>query len=116
MQKKISIEALAKRLAEQSVFDESLYEKYGVRRGLRNFDGTGVPAGITRVSNVHGYLIDEYARVPCEGDLFYRGVSVRDIAAAADRRNSFAYEEASWLLLFGSLPTKDQLDAFLASK
>ena len=113
MSDKLSIGALAEGLISRSAFDDSLYEKYGVKRGLRNSDGTGVPAGITRVSNVHGYYIDEYERKPCEGELFYRGINVSDIAAAADKKDGFAYEEASWLLLFGSLPTAEQLDFYL---
>lgn len=113
MSVKLNIETLAEGLVKRSVFDDSLYNKYGVKRGLRNSDGTGVPAGITRVSNVHGYYIDEYARIPCEGELFYRGISVADIASAADKRDGFAYEEASWLLLFGSLPTADQLEYYM---
>ena len=109
---KINIESLAKDLEERTVFDESLYAKYGVKRGLRNFDGTGVLAGITRVSNVHGYYIDEFERVPCEGQLYYRGINVRDIIDAADRNDTFGYEEASWLLLFGTLPTRDELEYY----
>ena len=112
MSGKISIESLANGLEKSSVFDDGLYNKYGVKRGLRNADGTGVPAGITRVSNVHGYYIDEYERVPCRGELFYRGINVNDLVAAADKKDGFSYEEASWLLLFGSLPTAEQLEYY----
>lgn len=112
MASKINIESLADKLCKSEVFDDKLYTKFGVKRGLRNLDGTGVLAGITRVSNVHGYLINEYERVPCEGELFYRGVSVNDIIDATDRNDSFGYPEASWLLLMGSLPTKDDLDFY----
>ena len=112
MSGKISIESLSEDLKRNSVFDESLYNKYGVKRGLRNADGTGVPAGITRVSNVHGYYIDEYERVPCKGELYYRGINVNDMVTAADRNDRFSYEEASWLLLFGSLPTSEQLEYY----
>lgn len=112
MSGKISIESLANDLEKNSVFDDGLYNKYGVKRGLRNADGTGVPAGITRVSNVHGYYIDEYERVPCRGELFYRGINVNDLVAAADKKDGFSYEEASWLLLFGSLPTAEQLEYY----
>ena len=75
-------------------------------------DGTGVLAGITKVSNVHGYVINEYERVPCEGELFYRGIGIEDIVNAADRNDRFGYDEASWLLLFGSLPTQEELDFY----
>ena len=112
MSSKLNIEYLAEELRENSVFGDELYGKYGVKRGLRNSDGTGVPAGITRVSNVHGYYIDEYERVPCRGELFYRGINIEDIVAASDRSDSFSYEEASWLLLFGALPTAEQLEFY----
>ena len=112
MSNKFNIEMLANTLREHSAFDDQMYAKYGVKRGLRNPDGTGVLAGITRVSNVHGYVINEYERVPCEGELFYRGISIEDIVAANERRNRFGYDEASWLLLFGTLPTADELDYY----
>ncbi len=112
MSEKLSIEQLAGNLSEHTVFDNELYTKYNVKRGLRNSDGTGVLAGITRVSNVHGYVINEYERVPCEGELFYRGINVNDIIAATDRNDSFGYAEASWLLLLGSLPNQKELDFY----
>ena len=112
MNNKLNIETLAKSLTENSVFDEQMHIKYGVKRGLRNPDGTGVLAGITKVSNVHGYVINEYERVPCEGELFYRGIDINDIINATDRNNRFGYDEASWLLLFGSLPTKTEIDFY----
>lgn len=112
MSSKLNLESLAGTLAKNAAFDEKLYARFGVKRGLRNPDGTGVLAGITKVSNVHGYYIDEYEKVPCEGELFYRGVNVNDIIAAVDRDDRFGYEEASWLLLFGSLPTREELDFY----
>ena len=112
MNNKLNIEALAKNLTENSVFDEQMHIKYGVKRGLRNPDGTGVLVGITKVSNVHGYVINEYERVPCEGELFYRGININDIIEATDRNDRFGYDEASWLLLFGSLPTSNELDFY----
>ncbi|MBQ0109129.1 MAG: citrate synthase, partial [Clostridiales bacterium] len=112
MNEKLNIGDLASKLENDSLFDDKLYAKFGVKRGLRNSDGTGVLAGITRVSNVHGYYIDEFERVPCEGELYYRGINVNDIIAAADKNDRFGYEEASWLLLFGTLPNKEELDFY----
>ena len=112
MPNKMNIDKLGEALRGNSAFDEKLYAKYGVKRGLRNPDGTGVLAGITRVSNVHGYVINEYERVPCEGELSYRGINVNDIIDATDRYDSFGYGEASWLLLFGSLPTNSELEFY----
>ena len=112
MNEKLNIGDLASKLENDSLFDDKLYAKFGVKRGLRNSDGTGVLAGITRVSNVHGYYIDEFERIPCEGELYYRGINVNDIIAAADKNDRFGYEEASWLLLFGTLPNKEELDFY----
>ncbi len=112
MPNKFNIESLAKRLEADSALDEKIYSRFDVKRGLRNADGTGVLAGVTRVSNVHGYIINEYERVPCEGELQYRGINVNDIIAATDRHDRFGYDEASWLLLFGSLPTQSEIDFY----
>ncbi len=88
-----------------------LYTKYNVKKGLRNEDGTGVRVGLTRVADVVGYQMDKDGKVvPCEGDLLYRGYSIRDLIN--NRQGNFGFEEASFLLLFGFLPTAQQLDDF----
>ncbi len=88
-----------------------LYTKYNVKKGLRNDDGTGVRVGLTRVADVVGYQMDKDGKVvPCEGDLLYRGYSIRDLIN--NRQGNFGFEEASFLLLFGFLPTTQQLDDF----
>lgn len=91
-----------------------LYEKYQVKRGLRNSDGTGVVAGITNICNVHGYVVSEGEKVPAEGELIYRGYSINDIVAGIQKENRFGFEETVYLLLFGDLPTQVQLDSFNA--
>jgi len=88
------------------------FELYQVKRGLRNPDGTGVMAGLTRICNVHGYLIADGERIPDEGKLTYRGIDVKDIVEGCIAENRFGYEEVAWLLLFGKLPTKSQLNHF----
>ncbi len=105
-------EYLAGKYNPDGEFEPSLYTLSNAKRGLRNADGTGVVAGLTRISNVHGYLIDEYERVPIDGGLYYRGINVRDIISACRNEDRFGYEEASWLLLFGDLPTKSDLDLY----
>lgn len=87
------------------------YSKYHVKRGLRNSDGTGVMAGLTRVCSVEGYYILDGERLPKEGRLLYRGYSIEDIIANCVKDSRFGFEEVTWLLLFGSLPTKEQLKA-----
>ena len=89
--------------------DPVLYQKYNVKRGLRNADGTGVLVGLTTIGNVHGYLMSEGERQPIPGELYYRGINVSDIVQADSREHRFGYEETAYLLLFGSLPTAKQL-------
>jgi len=88
------------------------YTRFHVKRGLRNDDGTGVMAGLTRVCSVEGYYIDDGERVPKQGRLAYRGINMSDIVEGCQRDNRFGYEEVVWLLLFGDLPTEKQLNAF----
>ena len=83
-----------------------MFEKYDVKRGLRNADGSGVMAGLTRISNVHGYVINEGEREPVEGHLVYRGMDINDLVEGCVADNRFGFEETVWLLLFGTLPTK----------
>lgn len=92
--------------------DPELFQIYHVKRGLRNDDGTGVLAGLTRICNVHGYMIDDNEKVPVEGDLIYRGISIRDLVAGCTTENRFGFEEVIWLLLFGRLPGVSTLDNF----
>ena len=88
------------------------FDLYQVKRGLRNPDGTGVMAGLTLICNVHGYLIDDGEKIPDVGRLTYRGIDVMDIVDGCTAENRFGYEEVAWLLLFGKLPTKSQLERF----
>ena len=89
------------------------YKRFEVKRGLRNADGTGVMTGLTRVCSVEGYYIDDGERVPKEGRLVYRGISMSDIVEGCKQENRFGFEEVAWLLLFGDLPTQKQLDTFM---
>lgn len=92
--------------------DPKLYERYMVKRGLRNADGTGVVAGLTNICNVHGYVINEGEKSPIPGKLVYRGYNIKDLVSNAIKENRFAYEEIVYLLLMGSLPTHEELAAF----
>lgn len=93
-------------------FNSQDYMTYGVKRGLRNPDGTGVMAGLTNICNVHGFMMADGERVPDEGKLTYRGIDVNDIVNACIEENRFGFEETAWLLLFGSLPTQEHLEHF----
>lgn len=90
------------------------YEGVDVKRGLRNADGTGVVAGITNISNVHGYMIRDGRRVPDEGSLRLRGYELYDLLGDTSLDKRYAFEELSYLLLMGDLPTKKALDEFIA--
>ncbi len=92
--------------------DSSLYDEYGVKKGLRDKDGTGVLAGLTTISDIQAYKEVDGKKVPCEGKLTYRGYSVTDIVKdfVADKR--YGFEETTYLLLFGNLPDDDQLEEF----
>ncbi len=91
------------------------YTEYGVKRGLRNPDGTGVLAGLTAIGEVHGYVLDEGNKAPIEGTLRYRGISIGDIVENCQKEGRFGYEEVVFLLLFGHLPKKEELEIFSAS-
>ncbi len=88
-----------------------LFSKYNVKKGLRNEDGTGVRIGLTRVSDVVGYDVDENGNViPCKGDLLFRGYSITDLIK--NRQGNFGFEETCFLLLFGFLPSEEQFRDF----
>ena len=92
--------------------NELFYSNHNIKRGLRNSDGTGVVAGLTHICNVHGYVIDEYERVPTEGKLYIRGYDIEDIIAGSEKEDRFGFEEVVYLLLFGNLPTAKELSQF----
>lgn len=95
--------------------DPALYDMYPVKRGLRNNDGSGVIAGITNISNVHGYMMNEGDKVPVEGQLTFRGYNIYDLLSDASPEKRFGFEEVAYLLMLGSLPTQGQLDQFIAA-
>jgi citrate synthase len=99
----------AEKVRAVDYIDPALYAKYGVKRGLRNDDGTGVLVGLTTIGNVHGYVVSEGEKQAVPGELFYRGINVKDIVRADKRERRFGYEETAYLLLFGELPTEAQL-------
>lgn len=92
--------------------DPVYYEKYDVKRGLRNADGTGVMAGVTQICNVLGYYVQDGERVPMPGKLVYRGIDVEELIGGFMREGRFGFEETAYLLLFGALPTREQLSMF----
>lgn len=106
------IESLCGEFQRNNHIDPSYYQKWDVKRGLRNADGTGVMAGITKIGNVQGYYIQDGEKVPDQGHLIYRGIDVNDLISGFVSENRFGFEETAYLLLFGALPTKSQLAMF----
>src|SRR5659263_690256 len=106
------ISELARKSTAKSKIDPSLYERYNVKRGLRNDDGTGVLVGLTEVGEVMSYIVDDAERVPVQGRLFYQGIEISDIVSGFYEDGRFGFEETAYLLLFGELPTTAQLEQF----
>ena len=103
------ISSLCGELEKNNSIKPGDFQKYRVKRGLRNPDGTGVMAGLSHVSSVEGYYILDNERIPKEGKLSYRGYDIKDIIADCVADDRFGFEEVVWLLIFGSLPSKDQI-------
>lgn len=105
---------LAEQCRSNGFIAPELYGKYQVNRGLRDLNGNGVLTGLTEISEIQSSKIVDGKKVSCEGKLFYRGVNIEDLVHGflADKR--FGFEEAAYLLLFGNLPTREQLDSFVA--
>jgi citrate synthase len=97
-----------------NLFDQTYFEKFNVKRGLRNADGSGVVVGLTEVGEVHGYVIDEGEKSDAFGRLRYRGYDVKDLVAGYQKGGRFGFEETAFLLLFGTLPKRTELEDFTA--
>ncbi len=107
------IENLSRMVENNDPIDPALYQKYDVKRGLRYNDGRGVLVGLTSIGDVVGYEIDKDGnKVAVPGRLIYRGYNVEDIVHDVQKSHEFGYEQCVYLLLFGQLPTREQLIEF----
>lgn len=106
------IEALASLCRKNNHITAELYEKHQVKRGLRDLDGKGVVTGLTEISKIVSSKQVDGKSVPCEGELYYRGVDVRDLVGGFLAEDRFGFEETVYLLLFGQLPNKKELFDF----
>ncbi len=106
------IKNLCEQIRKYNYIAPADYDRFNIKRGLRNSDGTGVMAGITGVCTVEGYYMSDGEKLPKEGKLLFRGIDMEDIVNACITEDRFGFEEVVYLLLFGSLPTKEQLDNF----
>ncbi len=105
--------AFARDFAERNSVDPKFYEMYDVKRGLRNSDGTGVVAGVTKISRVHGYMMDEGDKIPIEGKLTFRGYDIRDLINDVVANDRFGFEEICYLLILGKYPTPEDKAIFM---
>ena len=106
------IEALAQKCEENNAIDKELYTKYEVKRGLRDLNGKGVLAGLTNISDVCASKVVNGETVPCEGNLYYRGYNIKDLVKGFLAAKHPGFEETAYLLLFGELPNKKELENF----
>lgn len=97
---------------ETATINPALYTEYDVKRGLRDLNGKGVLVGLTEISDVCATKIENGESVPADGNLYYRGYNVKDIVKGIDEKSHFGFEESTYLLLFGKLPTRQQLNEF----
>jgi len=95
-----------------STIDPALYEKYDVKRGLRDINGKGVLTGLTEISEIISYKTIDGEEHPCEGKLYFRGIDVEEIVEGLTREDRFGFEEVAYLLLFGQLPDARELIRF----
>ncbi len=107
------IRMLAQNCMEHGNIDKELYKKYNVNIGLRDLNGKGVLTGLTDVSEIRQNKIVDGKTIPTDGKLFYRGINVEDIVAGCIRDGRLGFEEVTYLLLFGKLPTRQELDGFM---
>lgn len=107
------IRAMAERSDNGNHIQADMYAAYDVKRGLRDINGNGVVAGLTEVSRIKAKDVNEAGEeIPCEGQLYYRGINVRDLVHGFLSENRPGFEETVYLLLFSSLPNKEELEVF----
>jgi len=108
-----NINELAQKCLSNGMIDQKYYQQYDVKRGLRDVNGEGVLTGLTEISDIIWFKRNkDGSRVLCDGELYFRGYNVRELVDGFMSENRFGFEETVWLLLFGSLPTSSELDAF----
>jgi len=97
----------------RSFIDPELYPKYEVKRGLRDLDGRGVLVGLTEISEVNSFIVKDNKRIPVAGTLKYRGIDIENLVDGFLKDGRLGFEETSYLLLFGNLPNKEELENFI---
>ncbi len=105
---------LTKLCEKNCAIDPEYYKQYDVKRGLRDLSGKGVLTGLTEISEIRSYRMEDGQQIPCEGKLYYRGIDVERIVEGIVGEGRFGFEEVTYLLLFGELPTQEELGRFSA--
>lgn len=111
-QLEVEFDSLVENCLVSGAIDLNLYQEYDVKRGLRDSSGKGVLTGLTEISDVTGYDIVNGVKEPADGKLFYQGYDVKKLVGEGIKKK-FAFEETTYLLLFGKLPTAEQLEVFI---
>lgn len=106
------VDALQQKLMENHHIDQNLYVEYDVKRGLRDSNGKGVLTGLTEISDVCAYRLENGRAIPADGELYYQGINVNDLINGLEGRK-YGFEETVYLLLFGKLPNQTELNRFL---
>lgn len=106
------IYTLAAKCVESAQIDAKLYDVHQVKKGLRDIDGKGVVAGLTEISTINSSKVVNGVSEPCAGELYYRGIDIKDIVKGFTEDKRFGFEETVYLLLFGNLPNMGELREF----
>ncbi len=110
--RKDPISRISENVREASYFNPGVFERYNVKRGLRNADHTGVLVGLTNIGDVIGYKKEDDKMIPVDGKLIYRGIDVEDIVKGAISQKRHGFDEVVYLLISGKLPGKSELSSF----
>ena len=106
------IEDLTSKCLANLTINQSLYKEFDVQRGLRNLQGEGVRAGLTRISEITSFKRENGEKIPCDGELRYQGIDIHELTDGFLKENRFGFEEVAYLMLFGNLPTANELNDF----
>ena len=107
------IERLTEVCLNNSKINADLYKELDIKRGLRDINGAGVRAGLTKISTINSFKMIDGVKTPCEGELYYRGIDIHELTDGFINEKRFGFEEMTYLLLFGKLPTDDELADFI---
>ena len=106
------LDKLSNLAEKRNLLNNELFDKYQVKRGLRDLDGRGVLVGLTEIGEVHAYIVDENDIIPVPGRLLYRGIDINDLINGFLADDRYGFEETCYLLIFGGLPSQNEARDF----